>query len=244
MKKVGLEFKVGLFVIVALGLLAIMVLKAGDFYVKPGYTARFVFHHISGIDRGSPVKLAGVRVGEVKEVHVVRNASGETQVEIDAWIAQGVQIEEDARMRINAAGLLGEKYIEILPGTPNGKIMVDRGTLYGKSPMAIDDVAESATRFMKKAETAVENVNEMIGDPNFKTSVRSTFTNSDKLTKNMLEVSEDLKETIASMKVVFGRLKDGEGTIGRLLRDEKMAKDLEAFVADIKAHPWKLLKRD
>jgi hypothetical protein len=59
-----------------------------------------------------------------------------------------------------------------------------------------------------------------------------------------MEMTDDLKDAAKSMRVVFGRLRDGEGTIGRLLKDEKMAKDLEEFVVDIKTHPWKLLKRD
>ena len=64
-KKAGLEFKVGIFVAISLGILSFLVFKAGDFNVKPGYTVRFVFNSVSGIDEGSPVRLAGVTVGEV-----------------------------------------------------------------------------------------------------------------------------------------------------------------------------------
>jgi phospholipid/cholesterol/gamma-HCH transport system substrate-binding protein len=244
MKKMNLEFKVGLFVVVALGLLMLLVAKAGDFYMKPGYTMRFVFKYVRGIDRGSPVKLAGVNVGEVKTVHVVRNAQGETQVEIEAWIAQGVSIEDDAQLRVNSLGFLGEKYLEILPGTPGSKLVADRGTLVGKAPLAMDDLAESGNRLMKKMETSIDSLNELVADPNFKSSVKATFVNLDKLSKDLMETTNDLKETARSAKVIFGRMRDGEGSLGRLLKDDKLARDLEAFVADVKAHPWKLLKRD
>lgn len=243
MSRTSLELKVGVFVVIGLGLLTGLVLKAGDFYIKPGYTVRFVFKHISGIDKGSPVKLAGVNVGEVKEVHVVRSPQGETQVEMDAWIAQGVYIEEDAKMRANSLGLLGEKYIEILPGTSGSKTLSNNGTLVGKTPFAVDDIVESSTRLMHKVENTMDQLNEIVSDANFKTSVKGSFSNMDKLSKNMLEMMDDLKDASKSARIILARIRDGEGSIGRLLKDDKMARDMESFVADIKDHPWKLLKR-
>ena len=244
MSKISVEFKVGLFVVVALIFLGTLIVKAGDFYMKPGYTVRFVFKYVQGIDRGSPVKLAGVNVGEVKEVHVIRNPQNQTQVEVDTRIVQGVFIEDDAKIRINSLGLLGEKYIEILPGTPGSGVTADHGTLVGNTPLAFDDLAESGNRLMKKMEGAIDSMNELVADPNFKASVKSAFGNAEKLSKNIMEMTDDLKDAAKSARVVLGRMRDGEGTIGRLMKDDKMAKDLEGFVADIKAHPWKLLKRD
>ncbi|MFC1576664.1 MlaD family protein [Candidatus Omnitrophota bacterium] len=46
-----------------------------------------------------------------------------------------------------------------------------------------------------------------------------------------------------SVTTVVDRLKDGEGTIGKLLVDEKIYDDLEALVEDVKQHPWKLLHK-
>jgi hypothetical protein len=37
------------------------------------------------------------------------------------------------------------------------------------------------------------------------------------------------------------RVKDGQGTVGKFLYDDKMYNDLESFAADIKKNPWKLL---
>ncbi len=56
------------------------------------------------------------------------------------------------------------------------------------------------------------------------------------LTQRICEVAD-------SANVVMTRLKEGKGTIGKLLSDETIYNDMEAFVKDIKAHPWKLLKK-
>ena len=107
----------------------------------------------------------------------------------------------------------------------------------------MDDLFDSGQQLIKKMEYAVEEIREVTGDADFKKSVKGTFTSSDKAMQDLAETSEDLKDAAKSAKIVLGRLRDGEGTIGRLLKDDKIMKDLEAFVADIKKNPWKLLKK-
>ncbi len=250
MKKEGLEMKVGLFVMLAIGILLYLVINTGDFYMRPGYTVRFVFSFVSGIDAGTPVKLAGVKVGDVKQIQVVRNPKGETQVEVSTLIAQGVYIEEDAKAVIKSLGMLGDKYIEIIPGTPGGVQVGNGATMIGKNPFAVEDIAEGARSLIGEMQSVAGHVNQVVSDPEFKAAVKGTFVNADKtfvdadlVMRNVAEASADLKEAAASAKIVLGRLRDGEGTIGRLLKNESIAKDLEAFADDIKAHPWKLLKR-
>lgn len=244
MRKVGLEFRVGIFVLAAIAILAGLVMKTGDFYLKPGYTVRFIFSFVSGIDSGSPVRLAGVNVGEVKQIHVVRDSEGQTQVEVIAWIAQGAYIEEDAEARINTLGLLGEKYVEVLPGTSGAKTLSDGGTLVGKTPIVMEKITESGNRLINKLETTVDHVKEVVSDPEFKASVKNTFVDADKFTRNLMEASDDLKESAKSARIVLAQMREGKGTIGRLFMDDTIAKDFEALVKDLRAHPWKLLKKD
>ena len=244
MKKVNLELKVGLFVILALAGLAWLVFKSGDFYLKPGYTVRLIFNFVSGVDKGTPVRLAGVNIGEVTAIYIVRNAAGESQVEVSARINQGALIEEDADVHISSNGLLGEKYIEILPGTSGKPTLAEGSTLPGRGPVGLEKLTESGNRLISKLESAVDNVNEVVGDPAFKSSVKKTFVNAAEVGDNLKETTGDLKDAMKSAKIVLGRLRDGEGTIGRLLKDDTIAKNLEAFSEDIKQHPWKLLKRN
>ena len=243
MKKANLEFKVGIFVFFALAVLVTLVFKAGDFYMKPGYTVRLIFDFVSGIDKGSAVRLAGVNVGEVSGIRIIRSAEGATQAELMARIDQGVVIEQDADARINTLGLLGEKYVEVLPGTAGNKAIGDGSILAGKTPVLLEKITESGNRLINKMERMADNINDIVADPKFKESVKNTFGNSDTVLKNLASATDDLKDAAKSARIVLGRLRDGEGSVGRLLKNEQMARDLEDFVKDIKAHPWKLLKR-
>lgn len=250
MKKESLEWKVGLFVFLALAALTMMVVRAGDFYLKPGYSIRIVFDAVQGLDKGSPVKLAGVNVGELSSISAVRNEAGETKVEAVARIHQGVYLENDAEVRINSTGLLGEKYVEILPGTAGGPTVSEGSVLVGRPPVGLERITESGSILLDKLNLTADSLNAVVQDPEFQASVRNTFSkasntfgNAEIVTKNMMEATADIRDAASSAKIILARLRDGEGTIGRLLKDDTFAKDLEAFVKEIKEHPWKLLKR-
>jgi len=243
MKKTSFEFKVGLFVVVGGVLLAGLVIQTGHFYLKPGYRVRFVFNSVSGVDTGSPVRLAGVTIGEVKELQVVKNAEGVIQAEVHAWIRGDVSIAEDAAPRIATIGFLGEKYIDILAGTAGANNVGDGGVLVGRGSSGMEEVLASGKRLIDKMDYAMGHVNEVVGQTEFKSAFKGTFVNGEKVAKNFMEASEDMKDVAKSAKIILARMQDGEGTVGKLLKEDKIAKDLEAFVADIKAHPWKLLKK-
>ncbi len=250
MKTENFELKVGIFVVVALVALTVLVAKAGDFYWKPGYDVRFLFDFVSGIETGAPVRLAGVNVGKITATNIVRSQDGRTQIELMARINREVVIDEDSQVRISSLGLLGEKYVEINPGQ-SGKPAIDKnGLLVGSRSSVVSDLAESGSRLIAKMEDAIDHVNQVVSDPDFKKAAKGTFVNADStfgnasvVAKNFVQVSEDLKDAAASAKIVLARLKNGEGTVGKLLTEDKIAKNLEAFSEDIKAHPWKLLKR-
>jgi len=140
-------------------------------------------------------------------------------------------------------GFLGEKYIEIHPGTPGAETVPRGGTLVGKQLTGVDDLFDSGQQLIKKMEYVVQDIREVTADAEFKKSLKGTFTNSDKVMQNLAETSSDLKDAAKAAKIVLERMRDGEGTIGKLLKEDKIAKDLEAFVADIKKNPWKLLKK-
>jgi phospholipid/cholesterol/gamma-HCH transport system substrate-binding protein len=250
MKKEGLEYKVGIFVFLGMAVLMLMVVRAGDFYLKPGYNLRFVFNFISGIEKGSPVRLAGVPIGEVTSIKIVRTDAGATQAEVSARIQQGTIIEEGSEPRVNALGILGEKYIEVVPGPTGAKPLSDGDVLVGSETVMGERFTEAGTRLIQKIETTFDSVNKVVTDPSFQSAVKGTFDKSEKtfsnaevFAKNMAEVSEDLRAAAKSARVVLARLESGEGTIGRLLKDESIARDIEAFAKDIKQNPWKLLKK-
>lgn len=198
------ELKVGVFIMIGIAMLFMIVFSMGDINIsKSVYRINVIFNFASGISLSAPVRFAGVNVGQIEAIKIIQDPKdGKTKAELKAWLDKGVNIEEDSRITINTLGLLGEKYLEIFPGTPGKPLLKDGATVIGDDPIAME-----------------------------------------KVTENIANMTDSIKSVVDSAKVVMDRLKNGEGTIGKILVEEKIYNDLEAFVADIKAHPWKLLNK-
>ena len=112
-----LEIIVGAFVavgIAALVMLAMKVSNLGSFDEKNGYEVQANFENIGGLKVRAPVMLAGVRVGQVVDVHLDM-----TTFEAVVILKIGEQynnLPTDTSAAIFTSGLLGEQYVSLEPG--------------------------------------------------------------------------------------------------------------------------------
>ena len=56
----------------------------------------------------------------------------------------------------------------------------------------------------------------------------------------MNEVERSLKKAANDIDDLIMKIKDGEGTVGRLISEDAIYRDLEALADDLRRHPWKL----
>lgn len=109
---------VGLFVatgIAALFYMALQVSNLGSYTNSDTYTITARFQNSGGLKVKSPVSIAGVRVGRVSKITLDRD-SHESVVEMDIE-SQYDNIPDDSGASIYTAGLLGEQYISLDPGS-------------------------------------------------------------------------------------------------------------------------------
>jgi phospholipid/cholesterol/gamma-HCH transport system substrate-binding protein len=91
-----------------------------------GYRVHALFgSEAVNLDAGSQVRIAGVKVGKV--VKAERRQEGvDATFELDSKYAP---LSDDARAIIRVKTLLGETFIELTPGSPNGHKLPEGGTL-------------------------------------------------------------------------------------------------------------------
>ena len=116
MSKRGIETLVGLFVLLGMGALLFLALKAANlasFGTGQGYRVQARFDNIGGLKARSPVRSAGVVVGRVTSIALdPKSFQGVVTMEIDS----AVQFPKDSSAKILTAGLLGDQYIGIEAG--------------------------------------------------------------------------------------------------------------------------------
>jgi phospholipid/cholesterol/gamma-HCH transport system substrate-binding protein len=125
MRKLDIEFTVGLFLIAGIICLGYLSIKLGRMEVLggEGYDVYALFSNSGGLKKGSSVMIAGVEVGRIKNISLE-----DYQARVVMNVAEGIKIQEDAIASIKTRGLIGEKFVEITPGAaekmvpPGGRI--------------------------------------------------------------------------------------------------------------------------
>ena len=229
--KSSFELKVGIFIFIGIVILSVIVFSIGNFYgVKRGYVLNMLFNFANGISVGAPVRYAGVEVGEVQDIEVYFDEKENIpMIRLQIWVAQNTWVNEDASATINTLGLLGEKYLEIIPGTREALLLQKGDTLRGKDPISTEELTRETKETLTKVDKMIESINKVVGDEEFRASLKNTLANLETLSSELSEV----------MTVV----RKGEGTIGKFFTDDKLYNDIDEMVLDIKKHPWKLLYR-
>lgn len=109
------NFYVGIFVIIGMLCCGYLIIVMGDLsgFFKDRYTVYGYFTSASGLKKKAVVELAGVKIGHVSAISIDRQyLVARVTLDIDRKMA----ISEDSIASIKTAGIIGEKYIEILPG--------------------------------------------------------------------------------------------------------------------------------
>ena len=119
------EIKVGLLFIATLVLVLVFAYILG--VVSPFSNVNILnvrYNYAGGIEEGSPVRVMGIKVGKVRKIEFEPSFKMlgtqeevklrlEIEIEKKAWTT----IRRDSKFFINLAGVIGEKFLEISPGT-------------------------------------------------------------------------------------------------------------------------------
>src|SRR5246127_3147630 len=161
--------KVGVFMLVILAILGFFVLKIEDINVhRQGRGTRevtAVFDDVAGLDNKSPVRIAGVRKGKVKDIEVMPNGKARVTMEID----DDVPIHGNSTARVTNLGLLGEKYIELNPGTASAPVVpnTNEQTMVqsAPAPASIDDVTTQISAIATDVKAVTASMRDVLGGP-------------------------------------------------------------------------------
>jgi phospholipid/cholesterol/gamma-HCH transport system substrate-binding protein len=230
-KESNLEFKVGLFMLTAMVAFAMFIFSVSDSSIlEKGKSLRVVFGFANGLKKNAPVRIAGVDEGLVRDIKLFFDrTSSKTKVEVELWVKEDTMIPSDSVITVNQLGMMGEKYIEIFPGEDTKSFFEAKQTVIGKDPIPQEAISARVMQVSNKLENAIGGIDRLISDEKNVESIGTTLENISSMTANLDDILNDMKE--------------GKGTVGRLLYDERLYDDLQGLTADLKEHPWKLLYR-
>jgi len=125
------NLKVGILITIAEVALFWASLSGGGtsiFDSKSNFTC--YFKNVNGLVKGSPVWMSGVEIGNVKSIKFV-NLDSLRQVEVVCKVKKSVwnMITEDSHVELGTIGFLGDKFVEIIPGTFGKPAIVEKSVV-------------------------------------------------------------------------------------------------------------------
>lgn len=235
-----LEVKVGAFIVAGLALLVVFVFAIGDLSTafQPGYRLNVLFDSANGITDGSPVQYAGVEVGKVQSVKIFypKGGAGSPKVQLTVRLPSHVKIRSDDQASISTFGLLGEKYLEIVPGPGQGMELGPQGQLFGKPPVSTERIMERSNDVLTEFKQTLQGLNSLVGDPEARIYLKEAMQEARDATRNWKVLGERLN-------LAMSYAETGHGSLGKVIFDDELYQRMMLFVEDLRAHPWKLLVR-
>jgi phospholipid/cholesterol/gamma-HCH transport system substrate-binding protein len=272
--------KVGGFFLVVLVLAGLLIWRIEDLRLGRGPAKRISveFKDVAGLDAKSTVRLAGVRVGKVSAIRLTPDGKAIVDMDLD----RDVELRQGASASVANLGLLGEKYVELVPGPVGAPELPEGTTLKGDVPVSFDQITKLARDIEVDVKDITRNLNESLGGPqgeerlqaivenvkviteDLRVMVASNRGNVDATVANLRDFTEGmtqlvdrldklvqansgnitqgisnakdvtgkLETTAENLNQITGKIKSGEGTVGKLVESDETHKNLnDALVA-------------
>jgi phospholipid/cholesterol/gamma-HCH transport system substrate-binding protein len=125
MRRFDLELSVGIFVLIGIICLGYISVKLAKMELLGGekYEVYAIFSDVGGLKAGSSVDIAGLEVGKVSSI-VLEDYEAKVVMSVRA----NIKLQEDTIASIKTRGLIGEKFLSLVPGgseqiiSPGGQI--------------------------------------------------------------------------------------------------------------------------
>ncbi|HPP66283.1 MAG TPA: MlaD family protein [bacterium] len=178
-----IQFKVGLFIFLGLIVFFIFIFSQGKLLQGRGYDLKIVYTYIAGLDPGAPVRVSGYRVGEVKNIDLVMNKN-QVQIIVTARLNPKIRLGKNSRFLVRNYGIIGEKYLEILPTDLNDQPIIQPGEIVqGEDPLPME-------RFLSTGEDILKNLNNILASLN-------DITKDERLKSQITQIASETKNLIS-----------------------------------------------
>jgi phospholipid/cholesterol/gamma-HCH transport system substrate-binding protein len=257
------QLKVGITVISAAIILAVLIiLMSGGGLFTSKIIVKSYFPDASGLTPGSPVRLSGVDIGNVKAVRVVPGRPLDpVEVLMKVNTKYRFFLRKDSVTLLSTAGVLGATYINIDSSHAKGPEAQDGDVLPSEEQKGYEDVVRAANsslqnmdvllkrmdRIIAFVESGQGSIGKLIYDPSLYNRVNATVVEFQTLVNDIsqgngsigkLIEDDDLynkaNASIDKINQLIDEVNAGNGTIGKFLKDPSLYNNANQTVANFK----------
>ena len=252
-RRYALQLRIGTFILVSLVVFFAIVylLGARARYFESKYEIAAEFTEVAGLIEGATVRLAGVQIGRVTSVVLATKPGGKVRVSMTVARRFQERIRENSEARIATQGLLGDKIVDITPGTSDAPPVRPGATIASQDPQEMSRMfAEGARTLQAVSElattlrTAADRLDKGGTFDDIGAAVKSARRITDEVEKGkgwlhvlVYEEPEALRRlngVLASTQQLISRAESGDNAVSVLLSKES-GKSARALLAALDA---------
>lgn len=225
------QLKVGGMILLALAILTVAVVKLGEAanLFSKRYKLVVLLPSANGLRVGGTVTVAGQLAGTVASIDFLPPDADTTRnlkviVEVDQALQQ--QVREDSRARLRTLGLLGDKIVDISPGTPRYAVLPPNDTLQVEPALDYEAVLIQASGAVNDMVQLTRDLKGITGG-----MARGEGTVGQLLTNRSLY--DELNGTLARTNALVTRLQAPNGSFAKLLDDPTLYQNLNGMIGSV-----------
>jgi phospholipid/cholesterol/gamma-HCH transport system substrate-binding protein len=205
--KNSLETKLGFFVVLTI-IAAIVIIEKldGGEWLQHKKHLSAQFDTVQDLKVGDRVKMAGVEIGRVEDIELTTN-----RVNVTMAINDKAIVRTDSKATVKFTGLMGQNFVAIDFGSPDGKIALE-GTVLESTEQP------DLSSLMAKLDQAAAGI-KRVGD-SFSGDKLDNILGP--LTDFVKQNSAPITATIANVKNVTSQIAAGQGTVGKLIYEDTL----------------------
>lgn len=250
----AMEIKVGAFALGSLALLLGFFLVVGNPTFGPGIRLKLDYAFSGPVKSGAAVRISGVSVGKVERVEFLGNRPVDAAVDspvvrLHVFVEQRAQplLTAGARFYVTTLGILGEHYVDIVPGRAGAPPLADGDVVRGVDLPRTD-------LLMARMANLMEQVAGVLDDNEVR--LAELLSSAVKLMKRLDTTLEDTdlgaflvdaRTTLSEAKTVLGatrRIMDDPKAIAAMVKDgQVMMEDGRKVLGDLKTTAPELMQR-
>jgi phospholipid/cholesterol/gamma-HCH transport system substrate-binding protein len=210
----GRNIAVGIFIIAGVTLFGIGIFLIGNRHEAfSHYVLLYTeFADLDGITKGSKVQVAGMDAGQVTKIDVPQSPNGQFRVQMKVDDQLLGLVRNDSVVTVDTEGVVGDTFLTIHPGSPNAGVAQAHSVLQSKAPITLADLLNHGLGVMNDADATMKQVG------------------------GKLNVAlDDVNGAVGNANDLLVGLKEGRGTAGLLLRDDKMADQIRETMSSVQS---------
>lgn len=212
------EVRVTILVILGLLFLIYGVYRVGKIFdvFADRYSLVTLVPSAAGLREGATVALAGQQIGQVDAIEFIpmREKRGSNHLRITLKVAERIkdQIRADSKVVIRPQGLLGDKYIDIQPGTLTASMLAEGDTIEAETALDMDQFLARATQAMDQTVLVVQDLGRITAPLARGEGTMGQLLHDEALYREMVSTTTEMQHLLAEIN-------RGDGALGQLVRD-------------------------